>query len=155
MDTPRAQEIYRHFKGTLYRIVDVAEHTETGEALVIYTAAEGNGKVYARPLDMFMSPVDREKYPSANQQNRFERVNDNAANEPLIDPKVDEFLMADTYEQRLEILSSLHSRITDDMLTTMSISCDIALDDGSVEEKYESLKKALITLEKFECNRLR
>lgn len=156
MNTPKAQEIYRHFKGQQYRIVAVAEHTETGEQLVVYQAVYGEGKIYARPLEMFCSPVDKDKYPDAVQQMRFEKVeNDSSAGEPEIDPQLDEFLMADSYEERLEILATLKNRITDDMLTSMSIVCDIPLADGSVEEKYETFKKALMMLDKFECTRLR
>lgn len=156
MNTPKAQEIYRHFKGQQYRIVAVAEHTETGEQLVVYQAMYGEGKIYARPLEMFCSPVDKDKYPDAVQQMRFEKVeNDSSADEPEIDPQLDEFLMADSYEERLEILATLKNRITDDMITSMSIACDIPLADGSVEEKYETFKKALMMLDKFECTRLR
>lgn len=63
--------LYRHFKGTLYRVLAVAKHTETGEQLVIYEAKDG-GTVYARPRDMFLSPVEREKYPDVAAKYRFE-----------------------------------------------------------------------------------
>ena len=63
--------LYRHFKGTLYRVLAVAKHTETGEALVIYEARDG-GTVYARPKEMFLSPVEREKYPDVEAEYRFE-----------------------------------------------------------------------------------
>lgn len=66
--------IYRHFKGQLYIVEGIASHSETGEQLVVYRQAYGERKLYVRPLEMFLSPVDREKYPDALQEFRFEAV---------------------------------------------------------------------------------
>lgn len=208
LQIPRPHDIYRHFKGNLYQIVALAEHSETGEQLVVYQALYGDFKIYARPLAMFMEKVDRVKYPDAVQEYRFEphiqqevaqsaavatfaqaepaqAAPDQAASaqavsaqtEPtqtetlqsvpaqtapdleeeleFIDPLVLEFLEADSYEERLNILAALHHRITDDMITTMAVASDVEVPDGDVEERYEGLKNCLIMLEKYECNRLR
>lgn len=64
-------KIVQHFKGDYYMIVDVAEHTETGEQLVIYRALYGDCKLYARPATMFVQLVDKEKYPNSPFMYRF------------------------------------------------------------------------------------
>lgn len=212
---PKVHEIYKHFKGNLYQITAIAEHTETGEILVIYQAMYGEFKTYARPLSMFISRVDREKYPEVTQEFRFElqgpeaerqraalgvpseaaadrkaafvqekaaadlketfvqekavadrkaasaKEKEKAADQGTaegkfqLDPGVLEFLDADSYEEKLNILAGLHHRITDHMLTTMAISCDIEVGEGDIEERYSQLRNCLLTLQKYECKRLR
>lgn len=64
--------IYRHFKGDYYIVLDIAQHSETKEKYVVYKGLYGNVEVYIRPYDMFLSKVDKEKYPNETQEYRFE-----------------------------------------------------------------------------------
>ena len=73
-DLPKNGEIWKHFKGNSYRIITMAENTETGELCVVYEAMYGDHKNYVRPTDMFMSEVDHDKYPDVKQEYRFEKV---------------------------------------------------------------------------------
>ena len=70
----KAGEKYSHFKGGVYRILCIARDTESGCDLVIYQNEEEKDKIWARPKDMFVSTVDREKYPHATQKYRFEKI---------------------------------------------------------------------------------
>lgn len=75
---PKPLEIYKHFKGNSYIILAVGHHSETKEKMVVYYDTSGKNSTIddpcIRPLDMFMSEVDHEKYPDVEQKYRFEKV---------------------------------------------------------------------------------
>ncbi len=66
--------VYRHFKGNCYLVEELARDSETDETVVVYRKLYGDGSLWVRPLDMFLSEVDHEKYPDAEQKYRFELV---------------------------------------------------------------------------------
>lgn len=75
---PKSFEVYKHFKGNYYMILAVGHHSETKEKMVVYYDRLGkNSNINdpcIRPLDLFMSEVDHEKYPDVKQKYRFEKV---------------------------------------------------------------------------------
>lgn len=177
---PRPQEIYRHFKGNIYQIITLARHSENGEEMVVYQQLCPPYEVYVRPLEMFMGRTDTRKYPDAKQVYRFEKQEaapagthdrmpgkdtkeaparelpgDGGEDGFTLDAGLVDFLDADSYEKKLQILSSLHPRITDDMIDTMAVSLDTEVKEGDIETRYNEIKNCLLTMERFECNRLR
>lgn len=222
-NNPKPYEIYRHFKGNTYQILAIAKDSEDGHLIVVYQALYGSYEIYARDLVQFMSPVDRIKYPEAEAQYRFTKVDsaqptvndknghsysqtdtktdtgnsDSRSNFQMdtghfesksevnvnaeyqssqsvektdaghqdeqsdaksdagyqMDPQVEAFLDADSYEEKLNILAGLHRRITDDMLKIMALTMDIELNPGSTQEQYDELKNCLLTRNKFEADR--
>ena len=199
-EIPKPYQRYRHFKGNEYQVIAVAKDaSEDDKQYVIYQALYGDYKIYARELNEFLSKTDKEKYPNATQEYRFEEITESAPTESMhaqnapaqsvpvesapaqsapaqstpvqsapaqstpvenedecvLDPDVVRFLDAKNPEDKLEILSGLRSRITDDMLTIMAVSMDFELNEGSTEKKYNELKNALLMRDQFERSRLR
>ena len=72
---PRVHEIYKHFKGDNYIVVDIATHSETGEKYVVYRSLYGDGNLWVREYNMFLSEVDQNKYQNVEQKYRFELQN--------------------------------------------------------------------------------
>lgn len=74
MNTLNIKGIYKHFKGNYYIVEDIAKNSETLEEYVIYRELYGNNTLWIRPTSMFLSKVDKEKYPNVKQKYRFELI---------------------------------------------------------------------------------
>lgn len=72
MEELKINRVYKHFKGDYYLVVDVANDSETKEKYVVYRKLYDDGSLWIRPLKMFLSEVDHEKYPNVKQKYRFE-----------------------------------------------------------------------------------
>ena len=80
---------------------------------------------------------------------------ESAEEEANLDPMLLQFLDAVGYEEKLNVLAALHHRITQDMITIMAVASDVEVAEGELEERYAQLRNCLLTLEKYECNRMR
>ena len=164
--TVHTGDIFRHFKDKLYQIVSVAYHSETGERYVVYQALYGDFRCYVRPYDMFMSEVDHEKYPDVKEKYRFTKVT-LAADEEIeeldaveeiqegVNPYLLRFLDLDTSAEKAEFLSKNRSVIDERLISDISVSLDISVDEGTVEERIDAVIGCLNTMSKYECGRLR
>lgn len=191
--------IYRHFKDKLYQVKCIAYHSETKEKMVVYQALYGDYSVYVRPYDMFMSPVDRLKYPEVQQKYRFEQVfpdgssmpqnkvlsnvseqmeesaasitaqstaaqerkvldvemTEEKAPEETIDPRLERFLDAESYEEKLEVLASIRNSLDDKLIDAMAVSLDVEVPEGNIDSRYVSLRNCIQAHAKYESLRLR
>lgn len=179
---PKPGEFYRHFKNKMYQIVAVASHSETGEQLVIYQALYGDYGIYARPLDNFLSSVDREKYPDAEQEFRFERTEpgrqekekepgkdarkqnpQEEMSEQSVETKVPdqpnpfliEFLDAESTEEQLAVLRRMEGCVGKRELDSICVYLDISTRYGSLEEQIEGIRRYLKLQMHYDASRLR
>lgn len=167
---PKPGEFYLHFKQKLYQILTVAKHSETGEALVVYQALYDGFETYARPLEMFVSPVDKEKYPNAAQEYRFQLVEPDRGEEPkerekgekqqgnfspkrTAEEKMMAFFDAGTMEEKYSILQEMRDDITDRMINNMAVVLDVVIEEGDLDQRYEELKRCVRTFQKYEVER--
>ena len=168
---------YRHFKDKLYQVKGTAIHSETKEKMVIYQGLYGSYEMYVRPYDMFLSEVDHIKYPDVVQKYRFELIdiktgksleadyeenNQNMESEESEkleeseqDSKLIRFLDAYDYKEKLDILTSMRGELNDGLIDIMAESIEVAVPEGDITDRYNSLRKCLMAHTKYEGLRLR
>lgn len=71
----KPNSVYKHFKGNIVKVILIAKDTETLEDLVVYKHIDKD-EYWVRPLSMFLSKVDKDKYPNIDQEYRFEVIED-------------------------------------------------------------------------------
>lgn len=172
---PAVGETYRHFKNKNYKIIAIAHHSETGEELVIYQALYGAGMVCARPLDMFVSEVDHEKYPEVTQKYRFEKLEDaeiaktdkceedkkpsgleesgDTSKQPeqmTVEEKMMAFFDTEDLETRYKLLLSMREELTDTILDNLAVAIDVVIPDGDITKRYDDLRRAIQTKQRYE-----
>lgn len=143
---PIKGEIYKHFKGNLYEILAIAKHTETMEEMVVYKEVEGEA-TYARPLEMFVSKVDKEKYPEVLQIYRFE-LHDEKSQLSIMD-----FLDLSTATEKIQYLEAMKDSLTEEFVGLAAQCLDFVENDGSIDDRYHALVKYLRTVERYEIRR--
>ena len=65
-------KIFRHYKGNLYKVLHIANHSETLEKMVVYKALYGEGEIWTRPLSMWTEKV----LLDGKEIKRFEEIKD-------------------------------------------------------------------------------
>ena len=149
---PKTGEIYKHFKGNLYEIVLIARDSETLEEKVVYKELNGDA-AYVRSLLMFVSRVDKEKYPNVAQEFRFELVQleECTANQEIIM----EYLEKNTASDKIEYLLSIKEQVNENFLEIVAQSLEFVENPGSIQERFDEIISYLRTLARYEVGRLR
>ena len=145
---PEAKQRYR------FELLQDMDGAELSEPAVPQTPAQPKPQTQTQPQTPAQPRPQTQTQPQTPAQSQTPAQTADSE-EVNIDPLVMDFLDADTYEQRLNVLAALRHRITDDMINTMAAAVDLEIKDGDVEARYEELKNCLLTFEKYECNRLR
>lgn len=166
---------YRDQEGRLVQILSQAVMRENGRAVVLYQELFGR---YARKVeyrDVFLDGMrvfDPEKEsgktdqvpetgncPETEKRQISEEVPDagDACGSAKSSPQelLMDFLDAQTYGEKLEILYQMKDCVTDYLIDTIALSLDMEIPQGVLEDRYQKLIRSLRTVIRYETNRLR
>lgn len=212
LKTVNEGDFYKHFKGQIYQIRALATNSEDNTQMVVYQAMYPPFGIWVRPLSMFLEKLDKEKYPDASQEYRFEKisfdnvqtgtpqlqntlqpetlpettpvtasqntddiisVSDDEITDALLSGQVEKklagkisdkhlaakglmsFLDAENYHDKRVIFFNLRPYLNDTLLNNIAVTLDLVLDNGSLEQHFDTILNCLQTHEHYECSRLR
>ncbi len=162
---PKPGDIYRHFKGNVYEVIIIARDSETLEEKVVYKEVGGDA-AYVRSLPMFVSPVDKVKYPNVVQEYRFEYIGEQKQ-VPVVEETMEEevelenaelimnFLDQDKVRDKINYLVRVKDHISESFLEIVAQSLDFVETERDLASRYEAILQYLRTVEKYEKERLR
>lgn len=145
--TVNAGEFYKHFKGQLYQVRALAENSEDNMPMVVYQAMYAPFKIWVRPLSMFLEKLDKEKYPDAAQEYRFERIIlDDRQNTEAAEPDIVQS------EKSAAVTNTIHPEeaitVSDEEITDALLSGQVERKlSGKISDKQLAAKGLMIFLD--------
>ena len=145
--TVNAGEFYKHFKGQLYQVRALAENSEDNTPMVVYQAMYAPYKIWVRPLSTFLEKLDKEKYPDAAQEYRFERIIlDDRQNTEAAEPDIVQS------EKSAAVTNTIHPEeaitVSDEEITDALLSGQVERKlSGKISDKQLAAKGLMIFLD--------
>ena len=171
--TPEPGKIFYLAKDKPYQIITRGIHKETGESMVIYQALYGEFKTFVLPLSRFLNEVKTDVFQIHNQDNKksispmidnkqktllesekkeTEEQHDNEPEDEVNAVLID-FLDANTYSKKLEVITSNLNDIDDRLINNMAVSLDCTVEDGPIDQRLQELIYCLNQKSRFEDKR--
>lgn len=181
--TPGPGEIFYLKEDKPYQVITMGFHKETGESMIIYQALFGEFKTLVLPLNRFVNEVQKDiikihketdnSLPLFHEKTIAKVIQGNATQdnvqdmeeqskeveykepEEKINPILVDFLDAETYSEKLEVITTNLDDIDNRLINNMAVSVDCNVDDGNLDERLQELIYCLNKKSRFEDKRLR
>ena len=165
-ENPNGFEQFVTKDGKHIQVLLACERAEDHEKLIVYQELSGPMRILAENRERFLQravpfvPSGEETVKAAPASVRpQEPVRDEETSSGsgqaddsgyVLDPLVEKFLDAGTTDEKLDILSELRPRVTNDMIDTMALASGLEIDKGDVAARFDDLKECLITIRRYE-----